>query len=170
MATHKNEDIYWLAGLLEGEGYFGIQGNKPIIRLSMTDLDIVERANSILGNNSIHTYQRKENWKPTHIIQFGGKPALDWMIRLYPYLGERRRGKIDEVRELYDPSLSQKATTKRRALTDEQERKVLEKFNNGMTIRSLANEYSVHWRTIMRAKKRASTHASIAKRPKATAS
>jgi hypothetical protein len=46
-------ELYWLAGLLEGEGSF-VKGppsrpNCPIVQLAMTDGDVVERAARLLG-------------------------------------------------------------------------------------------------------------------------
>ena len=49
-------EIAWLAGLLEGEGSFGLTGYAakkskvfPTISLAMTDLDIIERAGALIG-------------------------------------------------------------------------------------------------------------------------
>lgn len=51
----KAKDIYWLAGLLEGEGCFTVRryegrqtGGLPVINLWMTDLDVIKRASTIL--------------------------------------------------------------------------------------------------------------------------
>ena len=48
-------DAAWLSGLLEGEGYFQITKPKPnhptqvLIRLAMTDKDVVEKASKLLN-------------------------------------------------------------------------------------------------------------------------
>lgn len=106
MATSDTE-IAWLAGLLEGEGSFwmltshvaGKQYRYPKVVVNMTDRDIIERV-AAMFETSIYTMpiqrnypERKQQWR----AQISGARAAEWMRRLYPWLGERRRAKIDEV-------------------------------------------------------------------------
>lgn len=64
----ENNDLHWLAGLLEGEGSFmkpsPSSPNCPIISLQMTDEDIVKRV-SLLFNCKYHSSNRgaDKGWK-----------------------------------------------------------------------------------------------------------
>lgn len=103
----KLTDIAWLAGLLEGEGYFG--GGRPIanktkkrgggsfvIALNMTDEDVVARAASLMKG----TYFKRRlqpRCKQAYMIQIGGSRAAEWMMTIYPLMGERRKTRIREA-------------------------------------------------------------------------
>ncbi len=81
-------DIAWLGGLLEGEGYFGLEkGKYAIITLLMCDEDTVVKAAVIMGAKVNH---RKNYWK-TNVY---GADAIKWMMILLPFLGKRRRNVI----------------------------------------------------------------------------
>ena len=87
----KLTDIAWLAGLLEGEGYFALnRGKYPTITLSMTDEDIVVKAASLMGAK----INRSGNLWIAHI---NGAYAIQWMMTLYSLLGKRRRERVFEV-------------------------------------------------------------------------
>lgn len=107
----KQSDLYWVAGLLEGEGSFLLATTKqrghtyfhPRIDLTMTDEDVVARASAVLGGTYRRVryadilradgYNRKPCWKCS--IYSGN--ALKWMKRLMPLMGERRRAKIKDL-------------------------------------------------------------------------
>ncbi len=105
MSTLVN-NIYWLAGLLDGEGCFQkCSGrNKNVqtsvrIRLEMTDFDIVERAAKLLNVPSI-TRRVKHHVRPTKpswYICLAGKQASSWMMTLYSLLSKRRQAKIRDL-------------------------------------------------------------------------
>lgn len=97
------KDICWIAGLLEGEGYFGMRksgGYKgtPVIQLQMTDRDIVSRASELFksklyGPHGPYGAGKKKTWQT---MTFGSN-AVGWMMTIYQIMGERRRKKIDET-------------------------------------------------------------------------
>ena len=91
-------DIYWLAGLLEGEGCFYARESNPQPRiiLGMTDLDTVSRAKSILGKSGLSPVPRAGN-KTMYYLTVCGKPAIGWMMTLYSLMGSRRRSKIRDI-------------------------------------------------------------------------
>jgi len=105
-------DVYWLAGLLEGEGFFGIischQAGKiyryPRIGVSMCDRDIVERVSKIFGGVSV--YALKPQGTGARLPQFrtlvSGKRAAHWMTILRPIMGTRRQTQIDRCLEEWD--------------------------------------------------------------------
>ena len=93
-------DDYWLAGLLEGEGSFmrtgERYGRRPIVRVQMTDRDVVARVAAMWGVAVVPGgKQRFEHYKPTFIAKVSGDRGADWMRRLRPLTGERRRVQID---------------------------------------------------------------------------
>ena len=99
----KIKDIYYIAGILEGEGCFLTNGS-PTIKLSMTDRDIVMRVRNLMGANKIiHAFKSslKNGWKQKYTLTLHGSLAIQWMMTLYPLMGERRRTKIKEVIEVW---------------------------------------------------------------------
>jgi len=89
--------VEWLAGLLEGEGYFASTGTGrryAAICLQMTDRDVVERAAGLLGSRV--TFQLKRPGQTKHVWRTtaGGHRAIGWMMTLYPLMGERRKAQI----------------------------------------------------------------------------
>jgi hypothetical protein len=98
MRTPRN--IAWLGGLLEGEGYFTIKNGCPMIRLAMTDVDVIDRAAAVLGvARRDYTYvpKGKASYKRVHSCGVSGIRALGWMMTLYLFLGERRRSAVRDV-------------------------------------------------------------------------
>lgn len=91
----KLTELYWLAGIFEGEGYFGLEkGRRLNTAVMMTDKDVVDRVHDILGFGI-----RGERSLPS------GKTAYRWssnaqpyvaglMMTLFPLMGERRQEKI----------------------------------------------------------------------------
>ena len=90
------KDIYWVAGILEGEGSFGFYRGSPCIQVQMTDKDVIERVASILGLNMRSPWVRKDGHKPVWSCVASGKKAAQWMMTLLPILGERRREKVED--------------------------------------------------------------------------
>lgn len=101
----KLKDIYWIAGILEGEGSFSNESNSPRIRLKMTDRDIVNRARLILNSDvEIKTIPETYPNKETYYITITGNIAVQWMYTLYPILGIRRRLRIKGIVESWKNS------------------------------------------------------------------
>lgn len=92
-------EIAWLAGILEGEGYFCYQRG-PSIRLSMTDRDIVERAGIIMGTHC-HPMTPRPNRKQAFRANIHGPRSIAMMERILPYMGTRRGAKIREIMQQY---------------------------------------------------------------------
>lgn len=88
----------WLAGLLEGEGCFHLErARRPRMAMQMTDEDVVRRAHEVSGVGTV---------KGPYFPSAGNKPAWRWLVSRHedvrwlltairPYMGERRRAKID---------------------------------------------------------------------------
>lgn len=96
------KDLYWLAGLLEGEGSFQkpmpSEPKYPRLTLSMNDLDIVTKVATFFGRKYIYTRKRKlSHHKDTYSTMTKGKRAIQFMWDLYPLLGERRKQQIENA-------------------------------------------------------------------------
>lgn len=93
------KDIYWVAGLLEGEGCFSKRspGHNPVIQLIMTDKDIVIRAAKILGCHKVtENKSRTSGGKSAYRTVLYGRRAISWMMTLWAIMGSRRKSKIEE--------------------------------------------------------------------------
>ena len=111
-ARMTENEIAWLAGLLEGEGSFGnyskITKVDLRLQLAMGDIDVVKRAADIVGGSPIYTYDRKgqkgfrDHHKPQHKITLRGYKAARVMEAILPYMGERRSAKIIELLNLWN--------------------------------------------------------------------
>jgi hypothetical protein len=91
-------DLYWLAGLLEGEGCFTYSCS-PGIQLGMTDRDVVERVARLLERHVRGPYQYKANRKPVYYTEVWGIEAINLMGQLRPLMGARRAKKIWEIQQ-----------------------------------------------------------------------
>lgn len=104
-------EVAWLAGLLEGEACFSLSNNGPksrarwpnvrptlLISLSMVDQDVVERAALLMGGNG-PTKQRRahDHWQDQWRTSVSAAKAEAVLQLVYPYLGERRRERVDEL-------------------------------------------------------------------------
>jgi hypothetical protein len=93
--------IGWIAGILEGEGSFGLTNNKttPCIWLGMTDKDTVEKLRDLIDPSqdiSISEDNRKDTYKPVYRLTLNNKRAVGWMMTIYSLMSERRKAKIRE--------------------------------------------------------------------------
>ena len=109
-------ELAWLAGLLEGEGCFSALKPKPSalkkrpnakrtpdVRVSMQDLDIMERVAALMGGRPIHRMKAR-NWarRDSYKVQLQGQAALELMRALRPFMGKRRTAKIDEILAIFE--------------------------------------------------------------------
>ena len=103
----KLHDKIWLAGLLEGEGYFGWHKRKhyygqPIIGLTMTDEDVVQRAAKLMNINVFELKRRTKLNKRAWRAQTFSNKAVPIMKAILPYMGARRTAKITELLAKYE--------------------------------------------------------------------
>lgn len=71
----SNEDLHWLAGLLEGEGSF-LKGppsapRHPVVALQMTDEDVVSRVAAMFGRKPGCWQSPHARWRPTYDLRGG---------------------------------------------------------------------------------------------------
>lgn len=99
----KESEIAWLAGILEGEGYFAYINNGknrnqarysiPKIVVAMNDQDVIERV-ALMFATTAHAIPQLPPRNTTYRASITGKTAIEWMLVLYPYMGNRRRERI----------------------------------------------------------------------------
>lgn len=141
-------ELAWLAGLLEGEGSFvpppPSDPNRPRISIEMTDRDIVRRVATMfeLAYVQSRRYETKVNWKQSFCVILRGQRAVSLMKRLYPYMGERRKKRINEIISSY---IEKPAAVAK--LTDEA---VLDIRTKRISMRQLAELYGVAKGTVQR--------------------
>lgn len=97
-------ELGWVAGLFEGEGYFGHRRNGDlIIQVVMTDGDVIERLHSIfgfgtLGQRRLPSGKVAFRWSSTHQANTAG---LMMTLLGTQQMGERRTAKIVESLEAW---------------------------------------------------------------------
>jgi hypothetical protein len=99
MTNRTPRNLAWLAGLCEGEAYFCHRNGSPMIKLDMTDLDVLQRAAVMFDTkvNGPRQPKGKPSYKPVWSVRVSGYRAIGWMMTLYTFLGERRRGVVREA-------------------------------------------------------------------------
>lgn len=100
----RGEDIAYVAGLFEGEGCIQPmpKNGRVAVRLviKMTDLDPLERVQSIFGGTIRGPYQHTKG-KPSYCWALAGwEPVVAVMTRMAPWLGQRRLSRWAEVLEM----------------------------------------------------------------------
>lgn len=114
----KKTDLYWLAGLLEGEGSFHISSDenpRPTISLHMTDEEPVRRAASLMEiSNRVYkrppskdSFGKKDVW---YISLTGAKEVAHLCRLIRSIMSPRRQTQIDAVLwrcdQIYDDWIS----------------------------------------------------------------
>ncbi len=94
-------DFHWLIGLLEGEGTFltGPPSNPglPIVRVSMTDRDVVQRVARLLDRAVVALRPRRQHHKTPFAATIKGAPAVDLMLAVHDFMGVKRRTQIQRA-------------------------------------------------------------------------
>lgn len=93
-------DLAWLAGLLEGEAWFGLNNQgTPSARLVliMCDRDVVERAAHLMDTHVRGPFRATRSTRDLWEAKLSGEKALQLMQLLLPHMGERRQAKIAEI-------------------------------------------------------------------------
>ena len=111
-------ELAWVAGLLEGEGWFSIR--KPAltktgepknyrqvnVTCGMTDRDVVERLRATVGFGTIFQDRRSRsnpNNKDLHTWRATRRSDVEpFLRRLQPLMGERRSARIGELLAYFD--------------------------------------------------------------------
>jgi hypothetical protein len=121
----KAELIGWAAGILEGEGCFSINyrthksGNvhpQLAIHCEMTDEDTIDKLYGVLGVGNVY-YRENDRAdgrkrKPSWILSIQKqKEIFDTLLRVMPYLGERRLAKAKEMFDILEDKVIERYTS-----------------------------------------------------------
>lgn len=98
---------YWLAGILEGEGTFmsapPSSPHSPVVRICMTDRDVVARAAALLERALVPVPARRAHYRTPYITQIKGVGAVELMRAVRLVMGPDRRRQIDNVLDHWRP-------------------------------------------------------------------
>jgi hypothetical protein len=106
------QSLYWLAGLLEGEGSFlkppPSKPTRVILSIEMTDRDVLERVADLLGVGvyDVPSTERTRRWRPSHRVILHNEKAARLMRELRPLMGSRRQHQIDAALAAREAALS----------------------------------------------------------------
>jgi hypothetical protein len=138
----KDQDLYWLAGWLEGEGSFvaastgrGGRYNPPSLDAVTTDEDTAFRVANILGAHASGPIRRKKapyvkgEPKPIWHIRLRSWRAVAVMRKIYPLMSARRQAQI--VRAIYSVGDYQGRSEFKRKLNRTHERIIVEMRSSG---------------------------------------
>jgi hypothetical protein len=96
-----DRDLFWLAGLFEGEGCADWRKRERTLRLriQMTDRDIVERVARIWDTSLCGPYSwpKKPQNLPIWTAAIQGRKAVLWALALLGLMGQRRKAKLTEL-------------------------------------------------------------------------
>ena len=99
IANVEELEFHWLVGVLEGEGTFlrGAPSNPgaPIVRVSMTDHDVVEHVAKLFDRGVVRLRRRKPHHKLPYATTIKGAPAVQLMYAVKPFLSKTRELQID---------------------------------------------------------------------------
>ncbi len=140
-------EIYWLAGLLEGEGSFVIEpkkiSNKITVGLCMTDKDVVERVTKIFGHDGCSTFRRDALHKTAYTTSLHGSKAVELMKQLRPLMSQRRQGQIDVAVAAYKGDKTRGANHPNAKLNEEKVSAIRQDIAHGVSLKALAKRYGV---------------------------
>lgn len=95
----KETDLYWLAGILEGEGSFMCgppsDPRQPRIGIQTTDEDVIRHVQLLIGGTVAEVSRQREHHRRTWTLKLKGLDAIIIMQRLRPLMGKRRREQIE---------------------------------------------------------------------------
>ena len=141
----EEKTLYWLAGLLEGEGSFlcGPPSNPhcPIVACSMTDEDVILRLANLWGVTYGRVGEKRSvarGWKTAWAVRLHGQRAVDLMKAIRPLMSRRRQGQIDKAISSHRPK-----GFVRRKISDEQAREIVKRFREGDSAQGLAAEFGI---------------------------
>jgi len=90
-------DVYWMAGLFEGQGHIAFSGGVPALVMASSDLDIVSRVATILGSSVRGPQMRRGDKKDVWVTSVQGPKAVGWLLTLFTPFGRRSRTRVRET-------------------------------------------------------------------------
>lgn len=148
--TMTENEKYWLAGILEGEGSF-MEGppsdpNRPRISVEMSDKDIIKRVADLFGVGYIHECEgRQENWSTTYQIEVRGQSAIELMRLLKPIMGARRSRQIEDALASHNENYG---TESRSDYSEERVRRAWELIQNGERLIDVSKKLNMKYQFV----------------------
>lgn len=140
----EDKELYWLAGILEGEGSFlknPPSGKNAIsIALQMTDEDIVAKVAALFEVSYFKCNPRKSHHKISYKLSVSHSKAQTWMIKLKPLMGQRRQQQIENALATFIPY-------KKAFVMPSKE--VLEEMHKTMSLRKIAKIIGCRGQTVL---------------------
>jgi hypothetical protein len=99
----KREQLIFLAGIFEGEGWFGANKTPKtpvaVLEVQMSDEDVIKRFQRYHNLNSNIWFKKREkkHYKDCWRFYLKGYRALHFMEAMLPYLGKRRQKQYYDV-------------------------------------------------------------------------
>ena len=122
--TMTQQELYWLAGLLEGEGSFlkgtPSQPNKCTIAIASSDKDVAEKVSKIFTTKPNYLPNAGKNvphYKDIWLVKLSGGRAIELMKTLKPLMSVRRQEQIDSAIDSYKPSRKSPSNLKKIEIT-----------------------------------------------------
>ena len=99
-----DNELHWLAGLLEGEGCFTTKSgdhSRCRVIVKMCDEDVIDKAWELMPDAKKYTIEHKN---PKHSTIYSlelmkQEKVVEVMLAVYPLMGKRRKARIDELLE-----------------------------------------------------------------------
>jgi len=93
------KDIHWLAGFLDGEGYFGKRKTTIAVSVSQKDEWHIEKTQSLIGG--VRYYRADKRGRKYWRLDAVGSRAAGIMMTVYPLMSPRRQQRIRECLEYW---------------------------------------------------------------------
>ena len=91
------KDIYWAAGFLDGEGYFGRRRSTCFVQATQVQAELLYRLQKLFGGH-VRQFQRDQvTGRRYHRWDFHGKKATGLMLTLYSLLSLKRKLQIQKA-------------------------------------------------------------------------
>jgi hypothetical protein len=146
----------WMAGLLEGEGYFFFNSSKRMgVRLVMTDQDVVKRFGARWAVPVRTLAKREDHQKTPFSATLPGPKAAQCMRLVLPYMGLRRAQTIRECLTAYEGRFGTKGRARvghSAKLTDEELTRAWQGRELGCSFREFCAQYTLTNRTSVKAR------------------
>lgn len=156
------EQIAWVAGVIEGEGYIGIRratsrGSDSVVTrivVRMTDKDIIERLHHLVpGSFFLSVPPQKSHYKPQWQFHVTDRELVAELLTLIvPWLGKRRGSRAMEVLAWIANNpvrhADLKGTKNPSAKINEADVAAIRSAKGHVSAIDLANRYGLHWAQI----------------------
>ena len=97
----EGHEFHWLIGILEGEGTFGAASPSapgiPVVRVVMTDRDVVDRVGALWGRAVFPLAPRQPHHKVPYVTALKGAAAVVLMKKVREHMSASRQRQIDRA-------------------------------------------------------------------------